>query len=306
MFRTIRPTYDFREIVELRLLLAKLKPHLVSTHSAKAGLLGRLAARSLGIPVLFTAHGWPFTEGVSSKDARFYRAIEHFAALFANKIITVSEADRQLALQYRIASKDKLVTVHNGRPDIPSSLGAHPNVDPVCLVMVARFEEQKDHQTLLQALAPLRKETWKLKLIGDGPMIGRTNQLAQQLGIAERVEFMGERKDVAEQLAMSQVFLLISNWEGFPRSIIEAMRAGLPVIASDVGGSREAVLEGETGYLITRGDVDTLRMRLLSLLQSASLRVRLGHAGRRRYEAHFTFEHMMRKTLVVYDEVLAG
>ena len=119
------------------------------------------------------------------------------------------------------------------------------------------------------------------------------------------LSFWGTRDDVPELLAGSQVFVLPTKWEGFPISILEAMRAGLPVIASDVGGVREAVGEGETGFLVPRGDAATLRARLEMLLKQPDLRARLGAAGRRRYEARFGLERMLKKTRAVYDEVLS-
>jgi glycosyltransferase involved in cell wall biosynthesis len=130
--------------------------------------------------------------------------------------------------------------------------------------------------------------------------------MAAELGISERVHFMGARRDVAERMAAAQLFLLISNWEGFPRSILEAMRARLPVVASDVGGSRESVFESETGFLIPRGDAATLTSRLRLLLSDPDLRVRMGAAGRQRYEERFVAQRMFQRTFAVYDEVLRG
>ena len=130
------------------------------------------------------------------------------------------------------------------------------------LTMVARFEPQKDHPSLLKALARLRNHAWRLELIGEGPLLERTRDLARSLGIADRVEFLGQRSDVAERLATSQVYVLSSNWEGFPRSILEAMRAGLPVVASDVAGVSEAVVDGVTGYVVPRGETEPWQRRL--------------------------------------------
>lgn len=304
LVRPIRPGTDLRGAVELRRALAELRSDLVSTHSSKAGWLGRMAARSLGIPVVFTAHGWAFTEGVPERERRLYALAERLAAPFADRIITVSEYDRELALRYRVACAKKLVRVHNGMPDIDPAYRSRPGVQPPTLVMVARFEPQKDHLTLFRALTELRELSWELELIGDGPLWETMRVEAQRLGLGERVAFLGARKDVAERLGKAQAFVLVSNWEGFPRSILEAMRAGLPVVASDVGGVREAVVDGETGFLVPRGDVAILCDRLRRLLQDPGMRVRMGTAGRRRYERHFTFEQMLDKTLKVYEEVV--
>lgn len=304
--RPLHPKADTAALQELRQLLKRVRPHLLSTHSSKAGLLGRLAGRSLGIPTLFTAHGWAFTDGVSSREAAFYRWVEKAAAPLGPRIITVSEYDRSLALEHRIAPPSKLVAVHNGMPEVGAKYRATPQGSPVRLVMVARFQEQKDHETLFRALVPLRGQDWQLELIGDGPLEARARSHASQLGLDAKVHFLGARGDVAERLAEAHIFLLISHWEGFPRSILEAMRAGLPVVASDVGGVREAVSEGQTGYLISRGNAEQLTDKLAGLLHSSDLRAELGRAGRARFSATFTFEQMLFKTLAVYNEVLSA
>jgi glycosyltransferase involved in cell wall biosynthesis len=170
--------------------------------------------------------------------------------------------------------------------------------------MVARFEEPKDHRTLFQALARLRHMAWQLDLIGDGPLLGEAESQAAALGISDRVRFWGSRRDVAERLADSQVFLLLSEREGFPLSILEAMRAGLPVVASAVGGIPEAVEDGVTGFLIPARDPETLRDRVERLLADPALRRRLGADGRKRYEREFTLNHSFSKTLAVYKDAI--
>ena len=302
----IGPVRDFRALREIRRVLKELRPDLIAAHSSKAGILGRLAGRSLQIPVVFTVHGWAFTPGIPAVQRATYRWIERCVGPFASKIITVSEFDRRLALDARIAGNDRVVTVHNGMPDLAPQLRADPGRSPVRLVMVARFGAQKDHPTLLRALAGLRDHAWELDLIGDGPLLGQTQSLAATLGIGDRVRFLGQRMDVAEMLAETQISLLATNWEGFPLSILEAMRAGLPVVASAVGGISESVRDGETGFVVPRGEVDVLRDRIGRLLTDPALRVRLGASGRARYEQHFTLGHTVVKTLAVYRDVLEG
>jgi glycosyltransferase involved in cell wall biosynthesis len=305
LLQPIRPLSDMRALREMRALLLETRPDLVAAHSSKAGILARLAGRSLGIPVVFTAHGWAFTPGVPPTQAAVYRRIERLVGPLASRIITVSEFDRALALEARIAPPHRIVTVHNGIPDIPAPLRAEPGRAPTRLVMVARFGAQKDHPTLLRALGGLRDLPWELDLIGEGPLTADVRGLAESLGLGDRVHFLGQRMDVHRILGDAQVSLLATNWEGFPLSILESMRAGLPVVASAVGGIGESVDDGRTGYLVPRGDVETLRARIGGLIADSELRVRLGQAGRARYEAQFTVEHFVSKTLAVYRDVLA-
>jgi len=300
----INPLGDLRALHQIRALLKTLRPDLVSTHSSKAGVLGRMAARSLGIPVIFTAHGWAFTPGIPSGQAAMYTWIERLVAPLASRVIAVSDFDRQLAVARSVVPRQKLVTIHNGMPDVGPELRADPSRSPVRLAMVARFEPQKDHTTLFHALAGLMPEPWSLDLIGDGPLQPKAEALSHRLGLADRIRFWGQRMDVDARLAEAQVALLITNWEGFPRSILEAMRAGLPVVASAVGGVAESVRDGETGFTVSRGDVAGLRRRLKQLLADAGLRTRMGQRGRQRYEDHFTLSHTIEKTLAVYREIV--
>lgn len=299
----ISPYRDTRALIELSSVLRDVKPDLVSVHSSKAGVLGRIACRALGLPVIHTAHGWSFTPGIPRRKAWVYGWIERLAAPLASRIITVSEFDRRLALAHQLAPADRVVTVHNGMPDIEPGLAADPARSPVRLIMIARFEPQKDHSTLFRALAGI-PVPWHLDLIGDGPLLAEARAMVRDLGLVERVQFWGQRMDVAQRLAEAQVALLITNWEGFPRSILEAMRAGLPVVASAVGGIAESVQDGETGFVVPWADVEVLRERLGQLLADPGLRATMGRKGRERYEAHFTLDHTVEKTLTVYQQTL--
>jgi glycosyltransferase involved in cell wall biosynthesis len=128
--------------------------------------------------------------------------------------------------------------------------------------------------------------------------------MVRELGLTDRVRFWGQSMSVDQRLADAQVALLITNCEGFPRSILEAMRAGLPVVASAVGGVAESVRDGVNGFLIPREDVEGLRQRLGQLLIDPDLRARMGRSGREQYERHFTLDHTVRKTLAVYREIV--
>lgn len=304
--REIDLVIDIKAIFELRGVLKRLKPDLIHLHSSKAGIIGRISAIGLPAPCIFTAHGWAFTEGVSPRRRFLYRFIERLIAPLAKRIITVSDYDRTLALAGRVALPGQLAVVHNGMPDISAKMRAQRVAlgDIVRFVMVARFEAPKDQLSLLRAFAALPSGQWRLELIGDGPQMQAAIDLATSLGLADSVIFSGACIDVASRLAASDVFILISRWEGLPLTILEAMRAGLPVIASDVGGVAEAVQDGETGYLIKRDATGLLVERLGLLLADAEMRRRMGEAGRLRYESDFTFSLMLNKTIAVYEEVL--
>jgi glycosyltransferase involved in cell wall biosynthesis len=301
---TISPWRDARAVSETVALIRRFRPDLVVAHSSKAGLVGRAAAARCHVPSVFTAHGWSFAEGVPRPRRLVAAPLERLAARWCRRIIVVCDADRRLALRRRITPAEKLVTVRYGVRDVPER--AAPGAAGVPLVaMVARFEPQKDHACLLRALAEMAG-AWRAVLVGDGPTRPVAEALTRELGIGDRVSFLGSRDDVPAVLANAHVFALASRWEGLPITILEAMRAGLPVVASDVDGVGEAVVDGETGLLAPAGDAGAFRLRLGQLLGDPSLRKRMGEAGRRRYEGSFTFERMVAETAAVYDAVLGG
>jgi glycosyltransferase involved in cell wall biosynthesis len=302
--RAIDPVHDIAAVSELRRALRLIQPDLVSTHTAKAGLLGRIAARAAGIPVIFTPHGWAISDRISSAGGRVFRLAERCAAPLAHTIVNVCEAEKNLALKHRIAPSHKLAVIHNGVRDIPAVQRADASIDPPRLIMVARFEAPKDHELLLRALSPLCNFNWQLDLVGSGPREAAIRALAVELQLEKRVRFSGHTTNTAERLSQAQIFVLTSKSEGFPRSILEAMRAGLPVVASDVGGVSEAVAHRESGLVVSRNDVASLTQALATLILSPSLRSAFGRAGRVRYELNFTFDRMACQTAALYDQVL--
>lgn len=305
LVRPIRPLKDTLAALDISRHLRALTPDLVSCHSSKAGILGRIAARSLGIPVIFTAHGWAFAEGVPGLQRATFKMTEQACGSLCDHIITVCHYDRQLALSANIAPASRITTIHNGMPLLPP-LRREPNSSsPVRIGMVARFDLRKDHETLLRALARLHDKNWRLHLIGGGDASSAT-QTATTLGILDRIEFIGESLKVANLLAGVDIFCLISRRQGFQPSIIEAMRASLPVVASDVAGVRESVEDMVTGYLVPVGDDKRLAKSLGDLIDAPGLRIAMGNRGRAKFERSFTTERMLRPTVGLYRAVAAN
>jgi len=306
LVREIHLIKDVKGFWELRSALTRLNPDIIHLHSSKAGILGRLVGKSLSIPTAFTVHGWSFTEGVSEKRRILYRFLEKFMARFSDKVITVSEYDKQLALRFGVGSDDLLITVHNGMPELSLSSVVRLPQKTVRMIMVARFDSQKNQSALLEALAKIKPLAWSMEFVGDGPMLNKAKKLARQLGLADRVLFSGACDDVPARLETSDVFILISNWEGLPLTILEAMRSGLPVVASKVGGVPEAVYDGKTGFLVERDDNVGLVNAVTRLLESPQLREKFGQQGKIKFQNKFTFNKMLEETMGVYDAILKG
>jgi glycosyltransferase involved in cell wall biosynthesis len=302
----IAPVEDLLALLEIIRTLREFKPDIVSAHTAKAGLLGRIAAAVLGLPAVFTPHGWAITDRISPRQGKVFRRVEALGSLVSSRIVNVCEFEAGLAMKCRVAPAAKLAVVHNGLPDIGEKLRADVAAQPPRLVMTARMAEPKDHPTLLTALSGLKHLEWTLDLIGDGPLEDGLRRRAEELGIANRVRFLGFCEDAAVRIAAAQVFVLASRFEAFPYSILEAMRAGLPVVASHVGGIPEAVVPGRTGLLAPVGDVEVLRRCLANLIVNPGLRQQLGDRGRERYLEHFTLDRMFARTLGIYQDVLSA
>ena len=283
--RAVNPWRDLLGLVELYRLCRRERPAIVHANSSKAGVLGRIAAALARVPVrVFTVHGWAFAahRGLAG---RLYLWAERLVRPLTTVIVCVSETERAVGLAAHTCTAKRTAVVRNAVDVAAAPQAAHDDREPQ-LISVGRFKYPKDFATLVDALARLEPPARAL-LVGDGPERMAIEAEVRRLGLAGRVTLAGERGDVPELLAASDVFVLSSRSEGLPMSVLEAMAAGLPVVASSVGGVPELVVEGETGFLVPVGDAAALAAALERLIADQELRRRLGRAGRRRVEAEF-------------------
>lgn len=301
LLRQISPLQDLRCFIRLCRLLRQIRPDILHLHSAKAGLLGRVVAKWQQVPVVYSVHGWSFSV-YQGKKARCFRWLEKMLMPLTDQLVLVCQRDVDIARHQLGAKPNQLALVHNG---ISGFAPLKKTVNPsYCrLISVARFEEPKDQVTLLKAMASVPSQHWHLQLVGNGPTLDSCRRLAMELGL-EQVEFLGERSDVAELLAQSDVFVLSSRSESLPVSVIEAMRAGLPVIATHVGGMAELVAEDVSGYLVAPLDVCQLSLCLNKLITEPDLRQRMGTVARSRFEQFFTVEQNGTRLLSLYRQLL--
>ncbi len=302
--RAIAPAPDLATVRALRRRIRALQPALVHTHSTKAGLLGRLAAWSCGVPVIHTAHAWSFSDGLSWARKSWAIPVEAAAGRLTDRFITVSEADREVGTRWHVARDAQVRVIHNGVPDVADRAQPGAAVERPVIAMVARMAPPKDHALMLTALARVSAPC-ALWFIGDGPDRPRLEAQAAALGLGDRVRWLGVRADVPALLAQAHVFALVSRQEGFPLSILEGMRAGLPVVASEVGGVAEAVRDGDNGALVPRGDAAALARALDRLVADPGLRARQGAAARADFVRRFSLSQMLVSTRQVYGELAA-
>ena len=300
LIRNMNLIKDVLAFFEIRKTIKQLNPDIVAIHSSKAGILGRIACWTLRIPFVFTAHGWAFTEGVEKSKQTLYRQLEKWVGKITKKVITVCEYDRILALQHQVLTYSKLETIHNGVMDQSNPKNQLASNEMVKILMVARFDIPKKHLELLEALALIDKLNWHMIFAGDGRLREQAARYVQEHNMGHKVTFLGNYSNVSELLRNTDVFVLTSSWEGLPLSILEAMSHGLPIIASDVGGVKEAVRNSENGFLIHHN----LPELLATLIDNPFLRKQMGEKSREIYETSFTFERMYRQTLTTYQKLI--
>lgn len=297
--REPHPIRDISAFASIFRKLLQWKPDIVSTHTSKAGFLGRMAACLLRIPVLYTPHCWSFTENFPR--AKWYRTLERVCRFATTHFVAVSEFEKQEGIRAGVCRQENVTAIHNGMIDFEGAR-ALPGKTPPQLVMVARFEAQKNHRALIEVLAKLKDLEWSLCLVGEGPLQSEIKERVRALSLEDRVAFLGHSDEVSEVLQRSQIFVLSTHWESFPRSILEAMRAGLPIVVSDVGGCSESVQDGHNGFVVPPGRQDVFQQRLKSLIISGSLREKMGLHSRLLYEQKFTFETMFERYRKLYRQ----
>ncbi len=304
LVRPLRPHQDVAALVQLWCALRELKPDLVCAHTAKAGSLGRAAARLHHLPSVFTPHGWSMLDRTSMQPNPIYCWAESLAARLGTRVINVCEFERQYARQLGVCPAATLDVVLNGIAETAQVRLRPIDAQPPVLVMVARFASQKDHRTLIQALSGLLSLEWSLLLVGAGELEPHVAAQAEAVGLRNRVRILPPETDVDRLLMEAQIFVLSTHFEALPISILEAMRAGLPVVATDVGGIHESVRNQETGLLAGHGDVEGLRHALARVIRDPALRVTLGSAGRLLWSKQFTARTMATRTVEVYQRAL--
>lgn len=311
LVREISLKKDWATVYKIRNIIKKWHPDIVHCHSSKAGIVGRIAAFMEGVPSVFTAHGWAFTEGVPFFKRVLYSVIENIMLNITSKCFCVSEYDRCLAKKWFLRDSHKIITVHNGIGDDGLQRDAIvrmlDNGSILRLIMVGRFSKQKDHMLLIKSVYDINKKypgQVHLSLVGDGDLFAAANQYVVANNLGDFIVLLGESTCVDSLLTQSDVFCLISNYEGLPISIIEAMRAGLPVIASDVGGNNELVVDGVNGYLVSRGDRKGLVQAIEKLIKDRTLITEFGKRSQEKFRMEFTFSAMMQKIESAYRDVL--
>jgi glycosyltransferase involved in cell wall biosynthesis len=279
------------------------RPDLLHTHMVHADVYGSVAAHALRVPFLSTRHN----------DDRYllgpFKYVDRAFMSGVAGIVAISDAVREFHIRSGLPAR-KLVTIHYGLDELPAAqseltpeAAGIPSGAPLVLA-IGRLIEQKDHATLLGAFARVRDNLpeARLTILGWGRLEEATKARVRELELEDAVLLPG-RVEPAAWLARADVFAHTSRWEGFGIVLLEAMLAGLPVVATRVSAVPEIVVDGETGILAPVGDEVAIAAALSSLLADSGRRQRLGEAGRRRAHAEFSIARMTDRTLALYESV---
>lgn len=315
--REIRPWRDLSVLFRLIRLIRRIRPEILHTHTAKAGVVGRLAAWFTGVPVVVhTFHGHVFQGYFSPLKTRVFVGLERWLAGRTDRILTVSETVRTDLLNLEIGTPERVRVIPLGLDLEPYlgceclsgqlrlELGLSP--DDFLVGIVARLVPIKAHEVFLEAAARLSRQ-WprtRFLVVGDGECRPRLQRLAKQLSLADRVLFLGWRRDLHRVYADLDVVALTSKNEGLPVSLIEAMAAARPVVATRVGGVPDLVENGVTGLLVPRDDPESMAGAMGSLLQNPGRRKTMGQKGRARVQPAFGAQRLLRDMDRLYVELL--
>jgi len=325
--RKINPISNIKSIIELYRIIKRGKYDIVHVHTPVASVLGRIAARLAGTPIIiYTAHGFYFHDNMPKIIYKIFVIIEKLMGkYFTDYIFTQSQEDYESAIKLGIIDKNKLLCIGNG---VDINKFDYKNVDidiskfkknlglPVgsrILCFIGRLIKEKGVLDLLNAFKNLIKDYSNLYLIiiGDKYLHERDLDTKQKIDcflqddkLKNRILSTGHRDDIPELLKISDIFILPSYREGMPRSIIEAMAMGKPIVATNIRGCREEVIDGKTGFLVNVNAPDEIYKTVKKLLDNNDLIKRFGINGRKRAKRLFNEEKVLEKELKLINSLI--
>jgi glycosyltransferase involved in cell wall biosynthesis len=317
MYRAIRPIADLVAFFRIRAIL-KQGYDVVHTHSSKAGFLGRLAAATVGTPlVVHTPHVFPFQMMTFAALKWLYSVLERLAARWANVIICVSPQERDAAHEAGLADNGKLRLIENGvalPPEDAAALTAQTDLrqelgvtaETRIIGTVGRCTKQKGQPYLIRAAGIVAKQRSNVVffIVGDGQSRAAEKALVRRLGLENTVLFLDPRDELDPFFGAIDVFVMPSLWEGLPYALLEAMGHGLCVVATRVGGMEQAVADRSSGVLIPPGDTNELARAIVELLDQPDTRRALGMEARKTISKRFLLDDMVSKVEQIYEGAL--
>lgn len=316
MVNPINPVKDMIALFKLYIFLKRNGIDIVHTHSSKAGVLGRIAARAAGVPVIVhTVHGWSFNDGMGSIKRKVYEWIEQFAAKLCDRLIAVTERDIGKGLAAGIGNRHKYITIRSG---IAFEKFKSFNNEKVCnmraelgnkkiIGTIGRISEQKnllDFVNIAEKLINKRKDL-KFVILGDGPLRAQLQEFIDRKGLKNDIELLGVRSDINDLYYVLDILLMTSLWEGLPRVIPEAMFCGVPIVANSVDGVSEIIADGINGFTTLPHDLEDACGKIERLIDDAELRESVVKSAYNTAYPEYDAQLMVRKIEKLYEDILS-
>jgi len=317
----IHPIKDLSALFELYSFLKRENYDIIHTHQTKASILGRIAAKAAGIPVIiYGVHGSTFS-GIGEPLRSLLLVLERFAARFTDRFVSVGEDLRDRFLEQGIGSKETFRIVRSAMKLDPFyeagrmgeekrnkkrlELGLKPG--ELVIGKVASLEARKGHEYALEVAAKLtdKYDGVKFIFVGEGEERSKLESQVEDMKLSDRVIFSGYREDIAEVMGIFDVFIFTSLREGLPQVLIQAVAVGLPIVTFNVEGACEVVKNGENGYIVPLKGVEALEEKLEMLIREPDLREKIGRKGSEILGDKWGIDKMKEDTINLYDEILS-
>ena len=311
LVRQVSPLNDILAIFELRKIYKRIKPDVIHLNSSKAGVLGSLANHTIAkisYNIVYTAHGWVFNEPMNKIKKILYWSLEKITSQPKDKIICVSEFDRQTAIKYKIAGAKKLTTIHNGLDNnlmvFLTKEEARKELklptDKTIVGTVANFYKTKGLEYFIKAIKELNDENIIGVIIGEGDLRMELKKLISSLGLKNKLLLLGKHTNASKYLKAFDIYACSSVKEGFPYSILEAMAAKLPIISTNVGGIPEMIKDNNNGLLVEPKNPEILSEEIKLLIKNQDLSQKLAEKAEQDVKNNFTKEQMIKQTFGLY------
>lgn len=318
LIRPLNPLKDIQALLSLRKVLLRLAPDVIHTHQSKAGIVGRFAAAAARVPcIVHGVHILPFI-GVRKPAGAVYLLAERAAAKVTDGYIHVSQGMMDCCLENRVGFRSPHAIVYSGfdinrfraalsPTDCAELIGSSESQEPpIVLTMLASLEPRKRHLELLRALSELLSNNRRIRLVfaGEGPIGRDIADLAETLGVREQVRLLGYRNDPERIIAMSDICLLASAQEGLPRSILQCIAGGKPVVMFDLPGISVVVENGRNALVVSPGDWTEYRSSVKKLIEDSELRRKMSRASADIDMSRWDWQSMGRQTNAFYESVM--
>ena len=302
----LKNKFDWNVLVRLCRLWRIDKPDLVHTHLYHAGIIGRIVAKVMGIRmVVVHQHGAERVRSIIRS------GIDRITSSLVSQYVATCRAVADVLQQREGISGTKIAVIYNGIECL-DQIGQYPDKPHqtlsslMTIINIGRLSPEKGHNTLLEAIARLNSghTQARLVLVGEGESQTFLTDRIKELNLNGFVHMLGKRRDIAELLVNADIFVLPSDWEGVSMALLEAMAAGLPVVATAVGGTPEVVIDGINGLLVPPGDPEALASALTRLLLDPDLRRHIGQAGRQSVVERFNIQHTVQQLQALYENLI--